>query len=75
MDTMVRVGGLCREYRREVLGMTQREIAVRCGYSKESVSAFECGRCNNGRILLEYIYLGLFNWCGIDELRGDDAVA
>ena len=67
-----RIGNICRLYRQNVLDMTQKELSFLCGYSKENISAFECGRNDNYRILLLYIGLGLLETISIKELCGKD---
>lgn len=58
-DEMKRIGSRCRDYRLNVLGLKQSDVADEIGYSKESVSAFENGRNNNAVILMYYINHGL----------------
>lgn len=58
------LGKICKEYR-ESLGLLQSDVANDTGYSKETVSAFECGRCNNAVILYWYVKHGF----GIYETR------
>lgn len=53
------VPGLCRKYRKQVLKVTQSRVAIETGYSPETVSAFECGRVNNAKLLYWYISNGL----------------
>lgn len=50
---------LCKKYRKQVLKVTQNRVAIETGYSPETVSAFECGRVNNAKLLYWYISHGL----------------
>ena len=52
------LGAACKEFREFDLELTQAQVAEQIGCSKENVSAFECGRNNNARILLWYIEQG-----------------
>lgn len=45
-------------------GFTQKQIADDLGYSVENISAFECGRNNNYKILLWYVKHG-FNMSNV----------
>ena len=50
---------LCKEYRMNVLGMTQADIANELGYTRTNISEFENGRNRNFAIFLWYIGNGL----------------
>ena len=52
-----KLGQICKEFR-ESLGVLQSDVAEETGYSKESVSAFECGRVNNAKIFAWYVSKG-----------------
>lgn len=56
--TLKEIGKRCKEHR-EQLGKCQFDVAFETGYSKENVSAFECGRNNNAIIFKWYIEHGL----------------
>lgn len=58
MFELKNIGLKCKLFRIEQ-GYTQEQVAVELGYTKENVSAFECGRNNNCRILMWYINRGL----------------
>ena len=47
-------------------GYYQRDVAEDTGYTVENISAFECGRNDNSRILLWYISHGMT----IEEIKG-----
>lgn len=64
------VGNICMVYRRDVLGMTQADVADALGYSQENISAFENGRNSNLTILLWYVHMGLFDVYTADDLCG-----
>ena len=55
---LVELGTKCKELR-EQLGYFQSDVADEIGYSKETISSFECGRNNNATILFWYIQHGL----------------
>ena len=59
------LGQVCKEYR-ESMGYLQSDVAIATGYSKETVSAFECGRTNNAKIFAWYVVHGF----GEYEMRG-----
>lgn len=59
------LGQVCKEYR-ESMGYLQSDVAIATGYSKETVSAFECGRTNNAKIFAWYVGHGF----GEYEMRG-----
>ena len=61
------LGKRCKKFRTS-LGITQTDVARELGYSLENVSAFECGRNDNCRILLWYLFHGF----SIDEMNGGD---
>ena len=50
---------LCKEYRMNVLGMTQADVANELGYTRTNISEFENGRNRNFAIFLWYIGKGL----------------
>lgn len=58
MFDLKEIGLRCKLFRIEH-GYTQEQIAREIGYSKENVSAFECGRNNNCRILMWYVARGM----------------
>ena len=53
-----KMGRYCQRFRKRHLKMTQTEFGKLVGYSDKTISAFERGRVNNARLLLEYIELG-----------------
>ena len=59
------LGKVCKEYR-ESMGVLQSDVARDTGYSKETVSAFECGRTNNAIIFAWYVSHGF----GKYEMKG-----
>lgn len=50
---------LCKEYRINILGMTQADVANELGYTRTNISEFENGRNRNFAIFLWYIGKGL----------------
>ena len=58
MFELKEIGLRCKLFRIEQ-GYTQEQVAMEIGYTKENVSAFECGRNNNCRILMWYIAHGM----------------
>lgn len=66
MENMITIGNRCRQYRKNVLKVTLSDVAESTGYSKENISAFECGRNANSLILLWYISKGI----SVDQLMG-----
>lgn len=63
-------GKLCGEFRRDVLKMTQLQVADSIGYSKENISSFELGRNDNNIIFMWYVKHGLLEYYTIEELIG-----
>lgn len=63
-------GKLCREFRQDVLKMTQEDVAKELDYSQENISAFENDRNSNSIIFMWYVKKGLLNYYSIDELCG-----
>lgn len=56
-----KISDKCREFR-YYLGYKQYQVAHDTGYSKENVSAFECGRNNNAVIFGWYVEMGLSDY-------------
>lgn len=54
----VNVGNACKQYRKLIKAL-QTDVACDTGYSVETISAFENGRCNNAAVLLWYFYNGM----------------
>ena len=63
-------GELCAEFRKDILHITQEQVAEELDYSQENISAFENGRNANANILFWYLKKGLLNHYSIDELCG-----
>ena len=63
-------GKLCGDYRRDILKMTQFDVAKEIGYSKENIAAFEQGRNDNNIIFMWYVKNGLLSQYSIEELLG-----
>lgn len=55
-----KIGAICRSFRKSH-GFIQRQVAFDLDYSVETISAFECGKIDSGRILFWYIQHGLTN--------------
>ena len=58
------LGKVCQDFRRN-REISQLKVAYDTNYSIENISAFECGRNDNARILLWYFAHGLT----MDELK------
>lgn len=58
MINMRIIGANCKSFRVSK-GYKQLNVAYDTGYSLENVSAFECGRNDNYRVLLWYIIHGM----------------
>ena len=52
------LGHYCKNQRRR-MQKTQKQVAIETGYTEKTISAFECGRINNARLLCWYIDNGL----------------
>lgn len=63
-------GECCAKFRKDVLGITQEQVAKELDYSQENISAFENGRNANNAIFLWYVQKGLFNHYSLDEICG-----
>ena len=63
-------GEVCATFRREILNMTQKDVAEDLSYSQENISAFENGRNANNAIFLWYVHKGLLKHFSIDEICG-----
>lgn len=50
---------LCKNYRMNILKMTQSDVAKELGYTRTNISEFENGRNRNFTIFLWYIKKGL----------------
>ena len=59
---------ICSEFRKDVLKITQEDLAKELDYSQENISAFENGRNANSIIFIWYIKNGLFNYYSINDL-------
>ena len=58
MIDLKRLGKACQRFRQKQ-GISQSTVANETGYSVENVSAFECGKNDNSKIFLWYLYHGL----------------
>lgn len=68
------MGSRCKTYR-VGQGYKQLDIARDTGYSIENISAFECGRNDNARILLWYLTHGMtVNFLYNDEVSHGEEV-
>lgn len=63
-------GEYCAKFRKDVLGITQEQLAKELDYSQENISAFENGRNANNVIFLWYVKKGLLNYYSLDEICG-----
>lgn len=63
-------GELCARFRKEILNITQEDVAKELDYSQENISAFENGRNANSLIFLWYVRKGLLNYYSVDEICG-----
>ena len=54
MEELKNIGQKCAAARRSK-GYTQLQVSFAVGYTPENISAFECGRNDNMRILLWYL--------------------
>lgn len=63
-------GEYCAKFRKDILGLTQEQVAKELDYSQENISAFENGRNANNNIFLWYVRKGLFNHYSLDEICG-----
>ena len=64
-------GRICAKYRKEVLKVTQKDVAKDLNYSQENISSFENGRNANNTIFLWYVRNGLLNHYSIEEIYED----
>ena len=65
------IGAMCSEFRRYHLkNVTQKQIAMETGYSRESVNHFERGAQGNCAIFLWYIQHGIFDWIPAYKWKG-----
>lgn len=67
------MGARCKAYRLEH-GYKQLDVSCGTGYSIENISAFECGRNDNARILLWYLTHGMTVQYLYDEVDHDKEV-
>ena len=63
-------GELCAKFRKDVLKVTQEDVAKELDYSQENISAFENGRNANSLIFLWYVRNGLLSYYSVDEICG-----
>lgn len=55
---MKNIGTICKNHR-EILGITQNQVAQAVGCSVKNVSAFENGRNRSLRVFMWYVFNGL----------------
>ena len=55
-EFMVEIGESCKRIRRAAL-LTQQQMAMRCGCTRQHICDFEHGKSKSGRIYKEYISL------------------
>lgn len=53
------IGEIAREYRKEVLGLTQRRLAEKIGLTFQDIGRFERGEITSGRIMLWLMINGM----------------
>lgn len=58
MKSTKEIAIMCKEHRRK-LKVKQFTVALETGYSPKTISAFECGKLNNAKILMWYINSGM----------------
>lgn len=56
---LIEIGKKCKDYRVNVLHMTQKQVAKETGYSIDNISKFELGKTNNLMIFRWYYKRGL----------------
>lgn len=56
---LVNIGKACKDYRINVLHVTQTQVAKETGYSIDNISKFELGKTNNLKIFWWYYIKGL----------------
>lgn len=58
MESIKDIAIMCKAHRRR-LKVKQATVALETGYSPKTISAFECGKLNNAKILMWYINSGM----------------
>lgn len=65
------VGEICRDFRKNVLGLRQDELADKIGISQASVSMFEHGDIRSFKVFIAYVRLGVVDYMKENDLFND----
>lgn len=65
------VGEICRDFRKNVLGLRQDELADKIGVSQASVSMFEHGDIRSFKVFIAYVRLGVLDYIKENDLFND----
>lgn len=65
------VGEICKDFRKNVLGLRQDELADKIGVSQASVSMFEHGDIRSFKVFIAYVRLGVLDYMKENDLFND----
>lgn len=67
----MKVGEICKDFRKNVLGLRQDELADKIGVSQASVSMFEHGDIRSFKVFIAYVRLGVLDYMKENDLFND----
>lgn len=65
------VGEICRDFRKNVLGLRQDQLADKIGISQASISMFEHGDIRSFKVFIAYVRLGVVDYMKENDLFDD----
>ena len=65
------VGEICRDFRKNVLGLRQDQLADKIGISQASISMFEHGDIRSFKVFIAYVRLGVVDYMKDNDLFDD----
>lgn len=65
------LGQICKDFRKNVLGLRQDELADKIGVSQASISMFEHGGICSFKVFIAYVRLGVVDYMNENNLFDD----
>lgn len=65
------VGEICKDFRKNVLGLRQDQLADKIGISQASISMFEHGDIRSFKVFIAYVRLGVVDYMKENDLFND----
>lgn len=65
------IGEICKDFRKNVLGLRQDELADKIGISQAAISMFEHGDIRSFKVFMAYVRLGVVDYMKENNLFND----